>query len=169
MILERNRRCQLALLMIAMLAAIAGQTDAQKAAKLTAVSTCASKEKCHTCIQTEGCAWCMQPDFKGQSRCYQNTSSLCPEEFAYSPITVEQILVNNKLTNQYKAELAAGGGGSAMSGSSSSSYSSSSSSSSFYSQSSSGSSSASGYEEYSAGEIVQIQPQSMRLALRVSE
>ncbi|XP_043660897.1 integrin beta-PS isoform X2 [Drosophila teissieri] len=164
MILERNRRSQLALLLIALLAAIAGQTDAQKPAKLT-VSTCASKEKCHTCIQTEGCAWCMQPDFTGQSRCYQNTSLLCPEEFAYSPITLEEILVNKELTK--KAEEATAGGGSSMSGSSSSHFSQSSSSQSSsssrsYSQSSSGSS-------FASGSIVQIQPQSMRLALRVNE
>nr|XP_016942202.1 integrin beta-PS isoform X1 [Drosophila suzukii]XP_036675853.1 integrin beta-PS isoform X1 [Drosophila suzukii]XP_036675854.1 integrin beta-PS isoform X1 [Drosophila suzukii] len=166
MILERNRGSQLALLLVVLLATIAGQTEAQKSAKLTATGTsCASKLKCNTCIQVEGCVWCMQPDFKGQSRCYHNSSQLCPEAFLYNPESTVTILMDEQLT---AAGSAASGYHyeSSMSGSSSSSSSSSFSQSSQSSYSSSGSQHASGS---SSSRIVQIQPQSLSLKLRVNE
>ncbi|XP_016984772.1 integrin beta-PS isoform X1 [Drosophila rhopaloa] len=169
MIIERNRRSQLALLLVVVLAAIAGQTDGQKAANLKVNQpTCSGKDKCSTCIQTESCAWCMQPGFKGQSRCFQRGSNLCPDEFISDPRSEAQILLNKNLTLASTGSAAGGaGGGAQISGGSSSSYqassSSSSSSSSFYgSQYSAGMSS-------SSGEIVQIMPQSVSLKLRVNE
>ncbi|XP_016949132.1 integrin beta-PS isoform X2 [Drosophila biarmipes] len=146
MIPERSRGSQVALLLVVLLAAIAGHAEAQKSAKLTATgSSCASKLRCNTCIQVEGCVWCQQPDFKGQSRCYHNASQLCPEAFIYNPESKAEILLDEQLT----------AAGSAASSSS-------------FSQSSQGSYSGSG-SQHASGKIVQIQPQSLRLQLRVNE
>ncbi|KAI8035233.1 integrin beta-PS isoform X2 [Drosophila gunungcola] len=177
MILQRSRRCPLALLLVVLLAAIAGQTDGQKAANLNSNQpACGGKDKCSSCIQTESCAWCMQPGFKGQSRCFQANSNQCPEEFVYNPRTDVQILLNKNLTLASTGYAAGGGaagygGGAQISGGSSSFYQESSSSSSSSSSSMSGSYGS----QYSAGmsassaDIVQIMPQSVKLQLRVNE
>lgn len=174
-----------AILLAIVLAAVWGQIDGQKAGKLTQ-NPCGAKDKCHTCIQTESCAWCMQPDFKGQSRCFQHSSRVCPEEFVWNPDTSEQILLNKNLTlasvagGSSAAGYGAGGYGAAgygAGGGAGGGYLSGSSSSSSHYHSSSSSSMSSSYgSEYSAGwsassssEIVQIKPQSVKLKLRISE
>lgn len=184
-----------AILLAIVLAAVLGQIDGQKAGKLTQ-NPCGAKDKCHTCIQTESCAWCMQPDFKGQSRCFQHSSKVCPEEFVWNPDTSEQILLNKNLTLASVAGgssaigYGAGGYGAGGAGYGAAGYgagggaggagggylSGSSSSSSHYHSSSSSSMSSSYGSEYSAGwsassssEIVQIKPQSVKLKLRINQ
>ncbi|XP_017064418.1 integrin beta-PS isoform X1 [Drosophila eugracilis] len=157
MILERTRRRQMAILLLAvLLAAIVGQTESQKSDKHAPGSTCSSRIRCNTCIQTEGCAWCMQPGFKGQSRCFQNSSTLCPEEFTYSPKSEEFIISNEELT------LATGGGAAATVTATAAAA------------AAAGAGAGAGLEQgsgwsHSSGKIVQVQPQSMKLELRVNE
>lgn len=185
MILESTRTSRGALLLaVCLLAAMALAAEAQKAGKLTQ-NPCGAKDKCHTCIQTESCAWCMQPDFKGQSRCFQHTSNVCPEEFVWNPDTSEQILLNKNLTLASTAGIGMGAGGAGYGaggagygaggagyGAGGAGYISGGSSSSYHSSSSSSMSSSFG-SEYSAGwsssEIVQIKPQSVKLKLRISK
>ncbi|KAH8420291.1 hypothetical protein KR009_008821 [Drosophila setifemur] len=174
MILESARRGQAALLLLlaCLLAITVSEIEGQKASKLTQ-NPCGAKEKCHTCIQTESCAWCRDPDFKGQSRCFPQSSSTCREEFVYTAVTSEDILLNKNLTLASVAggSAAAGYGGGAgggagyHSGGGFSHSSSSSSSSSFYS---SGSEYSAGWSA-SSGEIVQIKPQSVKLKLRINQ
>ncbi|XP_016994692.2 integrin beta-PS isoform X2 [Drosophila takahashii] len=168
MILERNRGSQVALLLVVLLAAIAAQTGAQKSGKLTTTGTsCASKLRCNTCIQVEGCGWCLDIDFKGQSRCYQNGTQKCDNQ--WFPQNLEKILLNEELTAESSGSSSGFSGSSGYSIESGSSGSSGSSSSSgHFSQNSGGSISGSGAHR-SSGKIVQIQPQSLKLSLRVNQ
>jgi integrin beta 1 len=128
---------------------------------IPSANSCVSKSTCKDCIQTKSCAWCMDPEFGERPRCFQTSDrssgsvEFCREEFTHNPDNLQTILpeYDRVLT---RAGSRGGSGSAHMSGSSSGSSSSSSSGSSSWSSS-------------SHGDIVQIKPQRVQLALRIGE
>lgn len=112
-----------------------------------AFNPCGSKTNCHECIQTKKCSWCMAPDFGDRARCFLSelSNSACAEEYVWNPDNIENI------DPAYNRELTRGEAGS---------------------MGNSGSAGGSGHHGGSAssGEsIVQIAPQRVDLALRISK
>ncbi|XP_037042431.1 integrin beta-PS-like [Bradysia coprophila] len=58
---------------------------------------CIDKRICSDCIAQKDCAWCLEPDFGDKPRCFPNwsTSDSCPEEYMYSPVNQQTIIVAN--------------------------------------------------------------------------
>lgn len=145
---------------------------------------CVSKQNCHECIQAKSCAWCLQPDFGDKPRCYQPSLSPliggCPEEFTWNPNNFEAFTIKKELTRGGVSARGRGqssGGGSYESGSSSGGYSRSEYGEESYNrqsqikadQSSRKSGQRVDYGSYTeSGDIVQIYPQRVQLALRIS-
>ncbi|XP_058794525.1 integrin beta-PS-like isoform X2 [Phymastichus coffea] len=130
----------------------------------TGVNACIIKQTCHECIQTVGCVWCAKPDFKSE-RCFlphvnQKISEECPDDFKINPDN-EYITIRNKelWKGSYTiepgyiegSEWNAGGEHSSSGG--------------FNIHGESGSS----FSGNSRGEAVQLQPQEVKIKLRINE
>lgn len=90
------------LLILALLAYVLACFVFSVKAELAATSLrnpCTIKLTCHECIQTQSCAWCMQPYHGDNPRCFEQSSfNTCPEEFIWSPDSIQSVTTNRELT-----------------------------------------------------------------------
>ncbi|XP_076250227.1 position-specific antigen beta subunit myospheroid isoform X1 [Rhynchophorus ferrugineus] len=141
---------------------------AQVPQRFSAQNPCTSKSTCQDCIQTPSCAWCYDPEFGGNTRCFQPAFPITPKEqcrddYVFNPDNVMTVVSNLQLSKAHSKGSSGGyHWGTGYEGSWNASESWESKGSSMYQQGEAG--------QGSGGQqIVQVAPQRLKLQLRAGQ